>query len=156
MKYINLILVLFLFISYILFSINLYTVSLNEKVIIVNNLAMVNITILGFLLTLISILAAIRNLTLVDQFLNNNGYKFKMFYGFTLLTGSFSTILSFFLLNIDLPIIHIKMNYRVIIYLMSEFLFLIGCFLIVTNMLDMVFETSDASDEMEEDNDIFK
>lgn len=156
MKYINLILVLFLFISYILFSINLYTVSLNEKVIIVNNLAMVNITILGFLLTLISILAAIRNLTLVDQFLNNNGDKFKMFYGFTLLTGSFSTILSFFLLNIDLPIIHIKMNYRVIIYLMSEFLFLIGCFLIVTNMLDMVFETSDASDEMEEDNDIFK
>ncbi|MCD8824881.1 hypothetical protein [Mammaliicoccus sciuri] len=156
MKYINLILVLFLFISYILFSINLYTVSLNEKVIIVNNLAMVNITILGFLLTLISILAAIRNLTLVDQFLNNNGDKFKIFYGFTLLTGSFSTILSFFLLNIDLPIIHIKMNYRVIIYLMSEFLFLIGCFLIVTNMLDMVFETSDASDEMEEDNDIFK
>ncbi|EOB8655943.1 hypothetical protein KSD51_07955 [Staphylococcus aureus] len=97
----------------------------------------INITLISILIALTGILAAIRNLDYINEYLHNSGEKFKIVYILSLLTGSIS-ILLFFLMISSIPIYNREVTY--IISFITEGTFLVSSYLIIWNMFDMIFE----------------
>ncbi|KKK34719.1 hypothetical protein WN59_06735 [Salinicoccus sediminis] len=115
---------------------NIYLADCQSQERVLDNLVNINTTIIGFLITLIGIIAAIRNVTIVNDYMNDHGNKFKRILYITMLSGLIAIILILTILSlIYMPI----RNLLLILMLVSQIIFLLSCILIISNMIDMIF-----------------
>ncbi|MGJ5714535.1 hypothetical protein [Staphylococcus equorum] len=147
MKIINAIITIFSLIVYIYFSIEFYWASYTQQVEIMGILITIDVTIIGFLMTLIGVIAAIRNIEIVDSYFNENGKKFKNIYGLTLLLGTTSIFQCLLLLT---NFSDAKYDIVLLILIAFHFLFILSCMFNIYNIFEMVFvENKKHSDEKE-------
>lgn len=147
MKIINAIITIFSLIVYIYFSIEFYWASYTQQVEIMGILITIDVTIIGFLMTLIGVIAAIRNIEIVDSYFNENGKKFKNIYGLTLLLGTTSIFQCLLLLTNCLDL---KYDIVLLFLITFHFFFILSCMFNIYNIFEMVFvENKKHSDEKE-------
>lgn len=147
MKIINAIITIFSLAVYILFSFEFYWASYTQQVEIMGILITIDVTIIGFLMTLIGVIAAIRNIEIVDSYFNENGKKFKNIYGLTLLLGTISIFQCLILLT---NFSGAKYDIVLLILIVFHFLFILSCMFNIYNIFEMVFvENKKHSDEKE-------
>ncbi|MDW3787506.1 hypothetical protein AB6G37_10160 [Staphylococcus ureilyticus] len=147
MKIINAIITIFSLIVYIFFSIDFYWASYTQQVEIMGILITIDVTIIGFLMTLIGVIAAIRNIEIVDSYFNENGKKFKNIYGLTLLLGTTSIFQCLLLLT---NFSDAKYDIVLLILIAFHFFFILSCMFNIYNIFEMVFvENKKHSDEKE-------
>lgn len=147
MKIINAIITIFSLAVYILFSFEFYWASYTQQVEIMGILITIDVTIIGFLMTLIGVIAAIRNIEIVDSYFNENGKKFKNIYGLTLLLGTISIFQCLILLT---NFSGAKYDIVLLILIAFHFLFILSCMFNIYNIFEMVFvENKKHSDEKE-------
>lgn len=136
MKIINAIITIFSLIVYIFFSIEFYWSSYTQQVEIMGFLITIDVTIIGFLMTLIGVIAAIRNIEIVDSYFNENGKKFKNIYGLTLLLGTTSIFQCLLLLT---NFSDAKFDIVLLILIVFHFFFILSCMFNIYNIFEMVF-----------------
>lgn len=98
----------------------------------------IDVTVIGFIITLIGILAAIRNINLVDSYMRDHGNNFKI----VLFLNVFSGILTIILVLLWMILYGEWMGaeYLLIVILVLQGLFLTSCMFIIINMIDMIFK----------------
>ncbi|MBW0770673.1 hypothetical protein KYJ98_10120 [Mammaliicoccus lentus] len=136
MKIINTIITIFFLIVYLFFSFEFYFASYSHQTEVIGFLITIDVTIIGFLMTLIGVIAAIRSIKIVDDYFDKNGKKFKYIYSLTLLFGTTSIFQSLLLLTNNLGI---KYNIVLLVLIVFHFLFIVACFFNVYNIFEMVF-----------------
>ncbi|MFD2829066.1 hypothetical protein [Corticicoccus populi] len=110
----------------------------------------IDITIIGFLITLIGIIAALRNVKLVDDYMKDHGSNFKNILSVTISSGMLTIILVLLIISSIYACINI---FLLIGILILQAIFFISCMFIIMNMLDMIFKKTD---EPIDDKEVYK
>lgn len=127
-------------ISFIFLGWNVYHSNEETQVEILSHIINIDVTVIGFLITLIGIIAAIRNIELVNNYMKDHGRKFKNILFFTVFSG----MLTIILILIKMSLIYTCLNIFLLVgILILQGAFFISCMFIIINMLDMIFKETD-------------
>lgn len=137
MKIINLIMIIIMLITYGLVSYQLYNSNHEKQLELYGYFITIDVTILGFLMTLISIIAAIRSNKIVNDYLNTHGDMFKSIFALTFIAGSVSIFICLFLITLSTGMVN---NIFLIIFIAFQLIFITSCVLNTYNMFEMIFK----------------
>lgn len=127
-------------IIFIILSYGIYRSNDHIQIQILSYFITIDITVIGFIITLIGIIAAIRNISLVDSYIKHHGENFKNILLLNVFSGMLTIILILLIMSWVGEFIY---NYLLIAILILQGLFLSSVMFIVINMLDMIFKESD-------------
>lgn len=127
-------------IIFIILSYGIYRSNDHIQIQILSYFITIDITVIGFIITLIGIIAAIRNISLVDSYIKHHGENFKNILLLNVFSGMLTIILILLIMSWVGEFIY---NYLLIAILILQGLFLSSVIFIVINMLDMIFKESD-------------
>ena len=137
MRKINIIILVTTIIIYIVFSFFFFEIPNEQQNNLLELFITIDITIIGFLITLVSIIAAIRNTKIVAMFISKNGDKFKNFISLNIVIA----LLSLILVLLTLTVSNMKYGcYVLLINLIVHLAFIIISIFNIVNIFDMVFE----------------
>lgn len=137
MRIINITILAITIIIYIVFSVFFFKIPNEQQNNLLESFITIDITIIGFLITLVSIIAAIRNTKIVAMFINKNGGKFKNFISLNIVIA----LLSLILVLLALTVSNMKYGFCILLLnLIVHLAFIIISIFNIVNIFDMVFE----------------
>lgn len=152
MRKTNIIILAITIIIYIVFSVFFFKIPNEQQNNLLELFITIDITIIGFLITLVSIIAAIRNTKIVAMFISKNGDKFKNFISLNIVIA----LLSLILVLLALTVSSMKYGcYILLINLIVHLAFIIISIFNIVNIFDMVFE-KESNIKNEKKDDYFK
>ncbi|MEK4555847.1 hypothetical protein [Jeotgalicoccus sp. FSL K6-3177] len=140
MNFIRKIFIAIVIVILIILSISIYHSNTFTQNQILSYFITIDVTVIGFIITLIGIIAAIRNINIVDSYIKDHGNSFKNVLFFNVFSGMLTIILILVLISWIGVFVY---DYLLIGILIFQGLFLISAMFIVINMLDMIFKESD-------------
>lgn len=137
MRYFNITILVITIIIYGFFSFFFFKIPDEQQNNLLELFITIDITIIGFLITLVSIIAAIRNIKIVSMFISKNGDRFKNLISLNIVIA----LLSLILVLLALAVLNMKYGCYILLFnLIVHLFFIIISIINIANIFDMVFE----------------